>query len=502
MVSGQVSIKLNEHEAKICNLLKEYCSYFDQSKHTTNTEKSLELRITGGWVRDKLLGKESNDLDIAINHLTGLEFAEGLNEYISTNVTRLGLEPQSIHKIGKNPEKSKHLETATTRLYDLDIDFVNLRNEEYTEHSRIPVIKFGTAVEDAYRRDATLNALFYNIQKDIIEDFTGKGLQDLRDGILRTPLPPFDTFSEDPLRVLRLLRFASTYEFAISQDALKAMKDPQIKQALIRKISRERVGVEMSKMLASKNPEIGLRLISLLNLEDSIFHLFSSYGQQSGSPKSTLNTAIDVVLKLQQTTNLHPQLQEILTYSKTNTHRSTFWLAASLNHWSNTEAYNEKKKLVPAVTLIIRDGLKLSTNEGSAISNMFMNQSQVTSLVNSTDRKELGVLIRKCDQDWPLTVLYAILKYSIEDITKFDSLVKSYSRLVENIYQMDLQNAWNLKPMVNGKEIQAALGSKKGGPWLKTALDQVLELQLENPSISKQQCLELVVNNIKNNSTM
>ena len=82
------------------------------------------------------------------------------------------------------------METATIRVEGLMIDLVNLRNEEYTQESRVPTIEIGTPTEDAYRRDLTINSLFYNVNEEKIEDFTGKGITDLRAGIIRTPLEP------------------------------------------------------------------------------------------------------------------------------------------------------------------------------------------------------------------------------------------------------------------------------------------------------------------------
>ena len=99
-------------------------------------------------------------------------------------------------------EQSKHLETANVRVLGVFIDCVNLRSEAYTEDSRIPSITFGTPQEDALRRDFTINTLFYNVSTMQIEDFTGKGLTDLRDKIIRTPLPAYVTFKDDPLRVM------------------------------------------------------------------------------------------------------------------------------------------------------------------------------------------------------------------------------------------------------------------------------------------------------------
>lgn len=96
------------------------------------------MRFTGGWVRDKLLGGECHDIDVGINKMTGFDFATRLHEFLGPRQADYGIQTRNIHKIGSNPEKSKHLETATTRILGLDIDFVNLRSEKYTDDSRIP----------------------------------------------------------------------------------------------------------------------------------------------------------------------------------------------------------------------------------------------------------------------------------------------------------------------------------------------------------------------------
>ena len=176
----------------------------------------IVLRFTGGWVRDKLLGVQSHDIDVAINKMTGYQFGLRLKEYLEVpgNSEKYGLEgvattdKQSqkagttdkskivggLHKIEANPEKSKHLETVTTKILGLDIDLVNLRKETYTDDSRNPQIEFGTPEEDALRRDATINAMFYNINTERVEDFTRRGRTDLQDQTIRTPLEPYQTF--------------------------------------------------------------------------------------------------------------------------------------------------------------------------------------------------------------------------------------------------------------------------------------------------------------------
>ena len=158
--------------------------------------KDTQLRCAGGWVRDKLLGKDSHDIDIALNNLYGEEFANHVNEHLQATsqkpnkvhhplperqgscgkLPRAGLDlaatqlPYSTHTvqvavIKSNPDQSKHLQTARMKVVDLELDLVNLRSESYSD-SRIPEVGIGTPEQDALRRDLTINSLFYNINTE------------------------------------------------------------------------------------------------------------------------------------------------------------------------------------------------------------------------------------------------------------------------------------------------------------------------------------------------
>ena len=252
MASIKAGIELSVKESRLRQFLLDACPYIGVQGGC----EQPQLRITGGWVRDKLLGIPSNDIDIGIDNMTGLKFATLLKQYSDQP------EIQSFHhlqqvgtlaKIDANPEKSKHLETVTTKVMGLDIDFVNLRKETYSKDSRNPTMEFGTPQEDALRRDATVNAMFYNLQTSVVEDYTRRGFSDLEDGVIKTPLPPLETFTDDPLRVLRCIRFASRLGYEIAPEDQSAMKDARIKTALKTKISRERVGIEVMKMLKGKS---------------------------------------------------------------------------------------------------------------------------------------------------------------------------------------------------------------------------------------------------------
>jgi tRNA nucleotidyltransferase (CCA-adding enzyme) len=189
----------------------------------------LAIRFAGGWVRDKLLSKDTNDIDIALNVTTGTQFAVHVETLLQQNPSYTD-STFRFKTINRNVEQSKHLETATADFLGLKLDFVNLRSEKYTATSRIPEkMEFGTPKEDAERRDLTINSLFYNLQDQVIEDWTGLGIDDLRNGIIRTPLDPMNTFMDDPLRVLRAVRFAARFNFKILPEVKTAILDPNVK---------------------------------------------------------------------------------------------------------------------------------------------------------------------------------------------------------------------------------------------------------------------------------
>jgi tRNA nucleotidyltransferase/poly(A) polymerase len=262
-----MNIVLSPTEEKIINLLKNVIS-----SKTPNTT----LRIAGGWVRDKLLGKNSNDIDIAIDNMSGEDFANKVIEYMKEHGVKTHGSPTVVQA---NPEQSKHLATAMVKIFGLPIDFVNLRTETYA-NTRIPTIQIGTPEEDAQRRDLTINSLFYNINNGEIEDFVG-GIEDLKNKIARTPLDPIQTFLDDPLRILRTVRFASKYGLTLDPSIIEASHVPEVKEAFRDKISQERIWSELAGKkegekwkagaLIGPDPVKSIELLKQLGLMEMIF---------------------------------------------------------------------------------------------------------------------------------------------------------------------------------------------------------------------------------------
>lgn len=195
----------------------------------------------GGCCRDEILGLEINDLDLAVDlPMGGVKFARWLEKKRLT-VGR----PIFFMKYG----------TAKLRLRkfsDDEIELVQTRREQYTrETSRCPEVVFGSIEEDCYRRDFTVNSLYYDITRREMVDITGQGIADIRAGIIRTPMDPDETFNDDPVRILRGLRFANRFNWKI---------EPTVWNALLRHVhrldivSRERVHSELCKMLNGPQP--------------------------------------------------------------------------------------------------------------------------------------------------------------------------------------------------------------------------------------------------------
>ncbi|KAF9764972.1 putative CCA tRNA nucleotidyltransferase 1 [Nosema granulosis] len=281
-----MKIKIEGYEEEIFNKVLD-CSnqYF----------KDANPRVAGGWVRDKIMGCSSFDLDIALDGVSGYEFAMKLQELNSQGVSSAGL-------VKCNPEKSKHLETAVLNIDGHFIDFVNLRKETYTS-TRIPKIEFGTPFEDAHRRDLTINALFYNIKTKEIEDFTGKGIEDLFKRCIRTPLDPSTTFKDDPLRILRVFRFHSKFSFAICDEIIQALKNEDLKAQLHEKVSKERINIELFKMINYPTGHIGIFDIINNGFVECIFD--QKYENTPEQALKYFSNLTSVIIQHQSPTNLN-----------------------------------------------------------------------------------------------------------------------------------------------------------------------------------------------------
>lgn len=206
-------------------------------------EYSVEAYVVGGYVRDLLLGREVNDIDIVVLG-DGVAFARNVAAQLGK--TRV----VTFEKFG----------TAMLPYENGKIEFVGARKESYSKQSRKPTVATGTLEDDLSRRDFTINAMAVSINAgrfgELVDPFNGQ--DDLKNGIIRTPLAPLTTFDDDPLRMMRAIRFAAQKGFTIEENTLAAI--PRMKERLSI-ISQERITEEFLKIMASPKPSIGLTLL-------------------------------------------------------------------------------------------------------------------------------------------------------------------------------------------------------------------------------------------------
>ncbi|KAF5979990.1 CCA tRNA nucleotidyltransferase mitochondrial [Fusarium coicis] len=497
------TIQLTSKEQQLRRLLLDVAKDIDESG---KAPEPIVLRWAGGWVRDKLLDIQSHDIDVAINAMTGVPFAQAMCDYCERPeaMSKHSIGPAdigSLHNVARNPEKSKHLETAMVKMFGLDLDFVNLRKETYTEDSRNPQMEFGTAEEDARRRDATVNALFYNLHDDRVEDFTG-GLADMEAKIIRTPLEPFQTFMDDPLRVLRLVRFASRLQFTIDASTRRYMADPKVLEALRAKISRERVGVELEKMLKGDHPFEALQLIHELQL----FHAIFTDPIQENLPVPDISrwavayTCLDELLKDRDSTSIAGRLitSTDATYSA--------WNLAALSPWMTVEEPPHpcrKANALPLVAIVSREGFKAPNRLSSVVAASHRNRDEILKLKRAVcngesyiqERDRFGMAIRKWDTPagtWRLQVLNALLVEALETLTVWrqeesaerSNFLAGWKSFLDHLAKLDVYEVTTLEKLLDGGKLAKALGGIKPGKWTGPALDVCVAWQLRNPGES------------------
>ena len=524
------SVTLTREEGFLCTLLDDTCRWMQTTNpsvdvdgtsrtyadlcHRPTATTPCEARIAGGWVRDKLLGLPSHDLDVSLSSMTGHHFALFLKAYLESEVfpcTPLAREMQEaapsharishIGKIAANPEQSKNLETATARVLGFDLDFVNLRKEVYEGTHRIPIMSFGTPLEDAMRRDMTVNALFYNVHTAAIEDWTQHGLADLRDGIVRTPMDPTATFTDDPLRILRCVRFGSRFGYAIHPDILAALAAPAspLHAALASKVSRERVGIEVDKMLSGRDPRYALQLLSQLQLYWVVFMPPPALSQRMGRSSDhgahidelvhdapderaalSLSDSFDSLLR--GTSPLWSRLPaDWLARVRApdwSAQRRLVWYAIALLPLRDLYV-QAKKQPAWAGAVTISAGLKLGHRT---------TKDPVTSLVRAasllsrprlarfvpapclTRRSTIGLLLRHHDVSQPkmdvaldnallVALLYDLATYAHGlDTPEAEAIVDEHAAFWAYVRDEQLAAYVHTKPLVDGRQVAAALG--------------------------------------------
>lgn len=226
---------------------------FGQISETAD-KLGMECYVVGGYVRDIFLKRPSKDIDVVVVG-SGIRMAEALGKHLGR---------------GAKVSVFKNFGTAQVKYRDTEVEFVGARKESYSHDSRKPVVEDGTLEDDQNRRDFTINALAVCLNNErfgeLVDPFGG--LDDLKEKTIRTPLDPDITFSDDPLRMMRCIRFATQLNFFIEDETFAAIRRNKERIDII---SRERIADELNKIIVSPRPSIGFVLLDQCGLLELIF---------------------------------------------------------------------------------------------------------------------------------------------------------------------------------------------------------------------------------------
>ncbi|MDR0969300.1 MAG: CCA tRNA nucleotidyltransferase [Lentimicrobiaceae bacterium] len=442
------------------------------------SELQMPAFVIGGYVRDILLDRKSKDIDIVALG-SGIELAQ----VIASKLT----EKKEVKFYGQ-------FGTAMIRYKDIEIEFVGARKESYNTNSRKPIVENGTLIDDQNRRDFTINAMAISLQKEnfgeLIDPFDG--VSDLENKIIRTPLCPDITYSDDPLRMMRAIRFATQLDFTIENKSFEAIKRNKER---IKIVSMERITDELNKIIAAPKPSIGFKLLFDSGLLKIIF------------PQMTALQGVDVVNGKGHKDNFYHTLEVLDNLS---IHSDDLWLrwAAILhdiakpqtkrfeeNHgWTFHSHEFRGAKMIPGIFKMLRLPLndKMKFVQKMVLLHLrpiVLAQEEVT---DSAVRRllfdageDIDALMLLCDADITSKNEYKIQKYR-ENF----QLVR---RKLKEIEEKD--NFRNWQPPINGEMIMQAFEIQQGHEVgiIKHAIrEAILDGMIENNFEDAYQFMEKI----------
>ena len=429
-------------------------------------ENNQTVYIVGGYVRDLLMQRKApTDIDF-VTEQSGIELAKAVGK-------ELGDLKVSVFKT---------YGTAMIKYKDLDLEFVGARKESYSEDSRKPAVETGTLEDDQKRRDFTVNALAISLNSEnfgeLIDPFNGR--EDMQNKILRTPLEPAQTYSDDPLRMMRAIRFASVLHFEIEKNSLEAIKQEAER---IKIVSMERIMVEFNKIMLSEKPSVGLKLMKETTLLEKII------------PELTALKGIEEVEGQTHKDNFWHTLEVVDNISK-NT--DNLWLRwAALLHdigKAPTKKFVEKigwtfhgheflgSKMVK--NLFTRLKLPLGTDMKYVQKMVKLSSRPIALIDDGTSDSALRRLLFDAGED--LEDLFTLCKADIttKNTSKQEKFKKNFEYVAKKIKEVEEKDhVRNFQPPISGEEIMEMFQLKPGreiGILKEKVKEAILEGEIAN----------------------
>ena len=430
-------------------------------------ENGQTVYAVGGYVRDLLMGRATpTDIDF-VTEQSGIALAKSIAEQVA---------PEQKVSVFKT------YGTAMFRYGELELEFVGARKESYSEDSRNPAVEQGSLEDDQKRRDFTINAMAISLNQEnfgeLIDPFNGR--QDLTDKILRTPLEPRQTYSDDPLRMMRAIRFACVLDFQIEAHSLQAIKEEAERITIV---SMERIMTEFNKIMCSAKPSKGLKILEETGLLDHIL------------PELTALKGIDEVDGHTHKDNFFHTL-EVVDNIAQNTDK--LWLRwAALLHdigkaptkkfekgtgWTfHGHEYLGSKMLKP---LFKRLKLPLGNDLKYVQKLVKMHARPIALVTDNASDSALRRLVFDSGED--LEDLFTLCKADIttKNHAKQTKFKKNYEYVAQKIKEVEERDrVRNFQPPISGEEIMQLFGIKPGkeiGILKEKVKEAILEGEIEN----------------------
>ena len=482
-------ISLSPKEKEIFSILKKILE--------KNNLNDTIFRVAGGWVRDKLLNRENIDIDIAINNKKGYEIAKLINDELYPKKNKIGL-------IQQNSQKGKHLETATIKINGIWLDFVNLRCDDEN--------KIGNPIQDAKLRDITINSLFYNLNEEKIEDFTNFGINDLKNGIIRTSTDSNKTFHDDPLRILRVLRFATKFQFKIDDEICENVLNDKnfYKEQFLNVISIERIEKEIKLILQLSNPQSAIYALFKFDLLDSILKI-KNYNESDmiKNIKNDIIFSVNLILIgnfiAKKFDFFYENNKEI--FNDKNYRFNFFLFLLTIPYRNYLVKFAKEKELISVNKLIVKESFKMTNEELKENSIMNQNLDDFINLINNKfQRLQIAQIIRQIhsnnlSKEFIAGISFEYIKKIYENKNNqiiheineniLNEIVDKYKNFYNFIKNENLLHIDDLKPLFDGNEIIKILNIKPG-KIIGILIESLINIQIEDPKISKESAIDFL----------